>query len=198
MYIRYRVPPPDAKTYQLYQHNTLIMKLVAIFLPLFTALSAAAQVSNYHQEINEDGKQLVIQIDRIAQGKEFHYSNRFDVHGMSDEEKSALLRRVLDAVHQEEKKVFLPVGVPGLVEAREPGSEVKVMQQTDPFTKSVEEDTVTQRIKVSYLYVRNGEEHRYERTINKEGKTREEIDRLLKETEEELGFSSSESQTKIL
>lgn len=169
------------------------MKTLATLILLFAGLTAVAQRSNYHQDITDDGKNLSIRIDRVDKGKEFHYSNSFDVRGMSDEAKSALVRNVLESIRFEENKTITESSEPVWVEAAEPKIEVASVHQTVPFTKYVEEDTVMKRIKVSYQYVRNGEEHSFERTINKQGRTKEEIEKLIEETEESIGFSAKNS-----
>lgn len=169
------------------------MKTLATLLLLLAGLTAIAQQSNYRQDISDDGKNLNIRVDRVDKGKEFHYANTFDVRGMNDTEKSALVRRVLESVRFEGNKTTAEPSERVWVEAVEAKVEVASMHQTVPFTKSVVEDTIAQRIKVSYQYVRNGEEHSYERTINKQGRTKEEIEKLIEETEESIGFSVNNS-----
>jgi hypothetical protein len=176
------------------------MKLVTTLLLLLVGLTAFAQRSTYHQNITDDGKKLVIRIDQHKNGKEFHYSNSYDVRGMTDEERSALVSRVLDSVQFGEKGKTTTIkstwnesSERTWEEAPKPAVEVASVQRAVPFTKLVEEDTVAQRVKISYQYMRNGEEHSYERTINKQGKSREEIEKLIEETEESIGFSAKNS-----
>lgn len=177
------------------------MKILTTLFLLFVGFTTIAQRSSYRQDIHDTGKQLVIRVDGAENGKEFHFSKSFDILGMSDEEKSALIRRVLESVRfgEEDKSdartaaSWKEAGEPTWSETPEPKGAVASIQAAVPFTKLVEEDTVTQRIKVSYQYVRNGEEHSYERTINKQGKTREEIEKLIEETEESIGFAAKNS-----
>jgi hypothetical protein len=169
------------------------MKIVASLLLLFVGLTAVAQRSSYHQNIDDDGKKLVIRIDQHKNGKEFHYSNTFDVRGMSDEEKSALVRRVLDSVNFEEKAPDRRAESAVWVEATAPKAEVATAASAAPFTKAIEEDTKAGRIKVIYQYMRDGEERNYERTINRKGRTAEEIQQLIEETEECLGLTVKNS-----
>lgn len=56
------------------------------------------------------------------------------------------------------------------------------------FRKTTEEDTTAGRLKIRYEYLLNGEEFVYERTINTHGKTKKEIQKLIDETERELGI----------
>jgi hypothetical protein len=169
------------------------MKTLVTLMLLFAGFTAVAQRSSYRQDINDDGKKLVIRIDQHKNGKEFHYSNIFDVRGMNDEEKSALVRRVLDSVKFDEKPVAAGRPPSTWDEASESENEAATVTKEVPFTKTMEEDTLMKRIKVSYLYTRNGEEHSYERTINKQGRTEEEIQKLIEETEESIGFSTNNS-----
>ncbi|GAB2790403.1 hypothetical protein GCM10027275_39150 [Rhabdobacter roseus] len=56
------------------------------------------------------------------------------------------------------------------------------------FRKTTEEDTLAGRLKLRYEYILDGEEFVYERTINTPGKTKKEIQKLIEETERELGI----------
>ncbi len=168
------------------------MKIVTTLLLLFAGFTAMAQRSSYQQNINDDGKKLVIRIDQHKNGKEFHYSNTFDVREMSDEDKSALVRRVLDSVKFEEKASAKRTES-AWVEASAPKAEVATTAPAAAFTKAIEEDTEAGRVKVSYLYTRDGAEHSYERTFDKTQRTKEEIQQLIEETEECLGFTVKNS-----
>jgi hypothetical protein len=167
------------------------MKTLTALLLLLMGLTAVAQRSLYHQEIDDDGKRLTIRIDRQANGKTYHYSNTYDVRGMSEADKDVLVSRVLAAEKGQGGKAYTADARPeSPVAAPKPPVEVPVAstESAAPFKKTIEEDTVAHRIKVIYEYMRNGEEHSFEITINKEGRTEKEIQKRIEEAEESIGF----------
>lgn len=173
------------------------MKTLTTLLLLVMGLTTIAQRSSYHQEIDDDGKRLTIRIDWKANGKTVHYSNCYDVRGMSDADKEALVSRVLAAEKSGGGKVYTAADRPErpVVAAGQPVEVIVASAEPAvPFKKSIEEDTVANRIKVIYEYVRNGEEHSFEITINKEGRTREEIQRRIEEAEESIGFPTKTAE----
>ncbi|GAA4461752.1 hypothetical protein GCM10023189_37590 [Nibrella saemangeumensis] len=57
-----------------------------------------------------------------------------------------------------------------------------------PFTKTIEEDPGSGRLKMHYEYTKDGEQFIFERTVNAQGKTEKEKQRLIEETEKSLGL----------
>lgn len=191
------------------------MKTRATLFLLAMSFTAVAQQYSFHQEIDDDGKRLRIKIDIEEHGRSVHYSNTFNVSGMSKQEREELVSRTLDSVKsrkvQEDRHAAQgprPAKAPksaseattadcakssaeGWVtaEGEATASAVSTMEKEEPFQKSVEEDPVAKRIKVRYEYFENGEEHIFERTINTEGRTEREVKKLIEETEKSLGLT---------
>ncbi|MPR34845.1 hypothetical protein [Salmonirosea aquatica] len=172
------------------------MKTLNTLFLLLMGLASVAQRSSYHQEIDDDGKRLTIRIDRQANGKTYYYSNTYDVRGMSEADKDALVSRVLAAEKAEGGKAYTaaaPLESPAAAPQPPVAVVVASTEPVAPFKKTIEEDTVAHRIKVIYEYMRNGEEHSFEITIDKEGRTEKEIQKRIEEAEESIGFTPKSS-----
>lgn len=77
------------------------MKTILTSLLLSLCISAMAQQSRSaftHTSINDDDKTLSIQVDGTVDGKEISYNRRFNVRGMSSDQKDALKARVFDSL----------------------------------------------------------------------------------------------------
>lgn len=172
------------------------MKTLATFLLLAMAVTAVAQRSTYNQTIDENGGMMEIRIAMEEQGRSIRYENSFDVRGMSKEEKDDLISRVQEAV-----RTGKPVQTQthNTATGWKPSTSIRASAGTwaseetfatasasVPFDKSVEKDPEAMRLKVIYRYFSNGEEHILERTINTRGRTEQEIQEIIQETEESL------------
>ncbi|GAA4410373.1 hypothetical protein GCM10023187_34860 [Nibrella viscosa] len=205
------------------------MKTLLTLLLLSAGLTAVAQRSSLHQEINDNGKTLRIRVDAEQKGRaEIHYQRTFDVKGMSKEEKEALVSRVIDSLgivearhdvviikkQRENREPDANLATAAKPASKEAGyaetksvTSVKHTRTTttvndgtvassssgigstnNPFTKTIEEDPVSGRLKMHYEYTKDGEQFIFERTVNAQGKTEKEKQRLIEETEKSLGL----------
>ena len=76
--------------------------------------------------------------------------------------------------------------------ASSPAKTVTLIGGEKPFTKEVNDDPETGRLFMRYRYTKDGEEVIYERTINTQGKTDKDKQRIIRETEKELGLPSNQ------
>ena len=77
------------------------MKTILTSLFLALSLSALAQQSRYattHTSINDDDKELSIQVEGTVNGKAISYNRRFNVVGLSSAQKDALKNSVFDSL----------------------------------------------------------------------------------------------------
>ncbi|WP_247233095.1 hypothetical protein [Telluribacter sp. SYSU D00476] len=74
------------------------MKTLATLFLLAISFTAVAQQYLFHEEVHDDGKRLKIKVDIEEKGRSIHYSNTFNVSGMSKEEKEDLVARTLESV----------------------------------------------------------------------------------------------------
>lgn len=163
--------------------STLILTLL-----LLVGYTGAAQRTTYRLDIQKGGEQLEIRIDREDHGKELHYARTVDVQGMNQAEKLAVIREILHAVQFEGNEVRA-----GQDETIQVASVSPLPAKGSPISKLMEEDAQAGRVKVSYQYIVDGIEHSYERTFNRENRTEAEIQRLIVETEESIGFPMGNS-----
>lgn len=74
------------------------------FLTLFllglsvAALAQQSRTSMTHTSIDDDDKEMSIQVEGTVNGKDVHYSRRFNVAGMSSAQKEALKDNVFDSL----------------------------------------------------------------------------------------------------
>lgn len=188
------------------------MKLIATLFLLTAGLTVSAQHSNISKEVNDDGTTLSIRIDAGQDGHSWHYKRDFDVSGMNSEKKRDLEIRIVDSLGIAHRvraprapRQPIPARAPrrvtpttendcdAVAQASSGGYTRPVaMASTDsrmPYTKSVEEDLQTGRMRMRYEFNRDGVPHTYERTVEGRGKSEREKQRIIDETEKELGLS---------
>lgn len=72
-----------------------------------------------------------------------------------------------------------------------PGTVVRIGGDK-PYTKEINDDQETGRLFLRYRYTKDGEEYIYERTVNTQGKSDKEKQRIIRDTEKELGLPSTQ------
>ncbi|MFC5410976.1 hypothetical protein ACFPMF_16775 [Larkinella bovis] len=174
--------------------------------------------SSISRNISDNGKTLRIKIDVEQPNREIHFDEEFDATDMSKEEKDYLVSHIQDSlgVHI----VVSPPRPPkapafsrntkppryesgeGVTSSRTVGNRSKnednqlpknviVAPDGTPYTKTVIEDPENNRLKLKYEYKLDGEEHVFERTLNLQGKSEAEKQRLITDTEHGLGLSNA-------
>jgi len=176
------------------------MKTFALIACLGLSLTAFAQErSTISRSVNDDGKTLHIKIDIESSERTVHYDRSFDATAMGKDEKQALVRQIQDSlgVHVVVQPPRPPR--PARYESGEwtasngkstPGNVIVAPDGTS-YKKTVVEDGENGRLKLRYEYKLDGEEHIFERTINLQGKTEADKQRIVADTERSLGLSSA-------
>ncbi|GAB3316613.1 hypothetical protein GCM10027299_07090 [Larkinella ripae] len=174
--------------------------------------------SSISRNISDNGKTLRIRIDVEQSSREIHYDEEFDATGMSKEEKEYLVSHIQDSlgVHVAVSPPRPPKAPTFSRSTRPPryeSGEVVAVSRTagnrpkneesqlpknvivapdgTPYTKTVTEDAENNRLKLKYEYRLDGEEHVFERTLNVQGKSEAERQRLIADTERSLGLSNA-------
>ncbi|GAB3264072.1 hypothetical protein GCM10027347_30930 [Larkinella harenae] len=185
-----------------------------------SVVAVAQERSSVSRSISDNGKTVRIKIDVEQPGREVHYDEEFDATGMSKEEKDYLVSHIQDSlgVHVAVSPPRPPKApafsrntkppryesgeVAVAVNNRTTGNHVKnddgqlpknviVAPDGTPYTKTIIEDRENNRLKLKYEYKLDGEEHVFERTLNVEGKSETERQRLIADTERSLGLSNA-------
>ncbi|TDB65910.1 hypothetical protein [Arundinibacter roseus] len=167
------------------------MKTVPLLAFLLLSLTVLGQKTSFRQEIDDNGKHLSLRVELEEKGHKIQYCHTFVVRGMSNALKKELVDRLVDSLKSEliQQRISLHVAY-----EQQPAGPVVAMSHASlserlsqqPFQKSIEKDTLTGRLKVSYIYQIDGIENSYERTINTQNRSEEEIERLIEETEQEI------------
>lgn len=183
-------------------------------------MAVGQERSSISRSISDNGKTVRIKIDVEQPGREVHYDEEFDATDMSKEEKEYLVSHIQDSlgVHvavspprppkaptfsRNTKPPRFESGDVAVVNrnagtANRSKSEdsnlpknVIVAPDGTPYTKTVIEDSENNRLKLKYEYKLDGEEHVFERTLNVQGKSEAERQRLIVDTERSLGLSNA-------
>lgn len=76
--------------------------------------------------------------------------------------------------------------------AQSPSNQATLVGGSKPYTKEVNDDPETGRLFMRYRYTKDGEEYIYERTVNAQGKSDKEKQRIIRETEKEIGLPANQ------
>lgn len=185
-----------------------------------SVVAVGQERSSVSRSISDNGKTVRIKIDVEQPNREVHYDEEFDATGMSKEEKEYLITHIQDSlgVHvvvspprppkaptfsrntkppryeSGEGVVAVSNRTTGNPSKKDDGQlpkNVIVAPDGTPYTKTVVEDRENNRLKLKYEYKLDGEEHVFERTLNVEGKSETERQRLIADTERSLGLSNA-------
>ncbi|MFD1145211.1 hypothetical protein ACFQ4C_29035 [Larkinella insperata] len=185
-----------------------------------SVVAVGQERSSVSRSISDNGKTVRIKIDVEQAGREVHYDEEFDATGMSKEEKDYLVSHIQDSlgVHVAVSPPR-PPKAPGTLRSTRPpryeSGDVAVVNRNastanrsknddgnlpknvivapdgTPYTKTITEDSENNRLKLKYEYKLDGEEHVFERTLNVQGKSEDERQRLIADTERSLGLSNA-------
>ncbi|RAK02820.1 hypothetical protein LX87_00940 [Larkinella arboricola] len=185
-----------------------------------SVVAVGQERSSISRSISDNGKTVRIKIDVEQPNREVHYDEEFDATGMSKEEKDYLISHIQDSlgVHVVVSPPRPPKAPTFSRDTRPPRYEsgevatvnrnastvnrsrnedgnlpknVIVAPDGTPYTKTVIEDSDNSRLKLKYEYKLDGEEHVFERTLNVQGKSEAEKQRLIADTERSLGLSNA-------
>ena len=185
--------------------NHLAMK--KIFIILFTACNSMVfgQSRSISKSIHDDGKSMSIHFSGTVDGQTINYDQTFDLSFLDKSEQLALKENILDSLDlsfapvlespiallllEDEPEPVIPVKVPKVSVSKELNN---VQSQ-----KADKKQCVFKEVKYNsegemylhYKFVKNGEDFEYERTLNVTGKSEKERQRIMMETEQEVGIS---------
>jgi hypothetical protein len=176
-------------------------------------VGANAQQRILRQSIDDNGRKLLVEIDLERDGEPQRYRGRFDVSHLDKAGKKALLNHLLDSLRLprlERAVAFVEESGPALSGvASRPSRGVATASPVPlsaslspaapfaaktgtvvgaerglPYTKTVEEDPATGRLRLRYEYQREGDERVFERILDVRCKSKSEKKRLIEETDQ--------------
>ncbi|WP_128545983.1 hypothetical protein [Larkinella soli] len=181
--------------------------LLTLGLLAVSVAVTAQERSSISRCINDDGKKLTIKIDIESKDRNVHYERTFDSAEMDREEKEALVRQVQDSLgvriavastpkppkppRYESGETWVSNGNRSTGRSKnDDGLPKNVIVAPDgtPYTKTIIEDTENNRLKLRYEYKVDGQEHVFERTINLNGRSESDRQRIIADTERNLGL----------
>ncbi|MBE9460920.1 hypothetical protein ACFP1I_19710 [Dyadobacter subterraneus] len=176
------------------------------FIILLTTINSIAfgQSRSVSRSIEDDGKSVSIHISGTIDGQTIKYDHTFDLSFLDKSERLALKEKVLDSLDLSFPPPPEPP-IPPLFSDEDPEEEVSkaddetveiektehtetVCDKKQPFSKQIKYNAEGQMY-MHYQFVKNGEDFEYERTLNANGKSESERQRIIAETEQEIGFS---------
>ena len=190
------------------------MKSLLVVIAGLLSLSVIAQKTiSINHSINDDGKNLSINVKGSVNGKAVDYDRTFDVSGMNKEQKDALKRSVYDSLglpdpvapraplkpHAPVPAVELvappapptPAALP-VISSKTPYNELYSIGGDHPYTKEIKYNPKTGVLYMKYRFIRNGEEVTVEKSVDAKDKSKEERDQLIKKFEKETGILPAE------
>ena len=188
------------------------MKTLLTLLLFSLCFEATAQrLTSKH--VTTDGRQLRIRIDLEQAGRSIHYNRSFDVEDMNDDEVRLLENRVVDSLNrvmvdqsttatinrnyneraQKAYKDAHKAYTSTYVESSRANAEARATSTLSPSDVTptsvlVREDKENGRLWMQYTFEKDGEELIIERTANVIGKTEQEKQAIIKETERSFGI----------
>ena len=153
------------------------MKILATLLLSACSLMALAQhktKQSLHQDIDDDGKTLTINISGTTDGKPVQYYKQFNVAGMSKPVKEAMINRITDSLgvnRHNNQPVPPPVGARSV---------------TSTVHSSVHEHNDT--MVVTITGTRNKGPFNYNRNFNVKGLSKQQKDAIVRHVTDSLGI----------
>jgi len=80
------------------------MKLTLTYFLFLIAITASSQQPKINKSIDDNGKTMKVKISGQSYGRDFKYSNTFDVKGMDASEKDSIINDVLNILNLEALK----------------------------------------------------------------------------------------------
>ena len=176
------------------------------FIILLTTINSIAfgQSRSVSKSIEDDGKSVSIHISGTIDGQTIKYDHTFDLSFLDKSERLALKEKVIDSLDLSFPPAPEPP-IPPLFSDEDPEEEVStadienietektehtemICDKKRPFSKQIKYNSEGQMY-MHYQFVKNGEDFEYERTLNANGKSESERQRIIEETEQEIGFS---------
>jgi hypothetical protein len=157
------------------------MKIIATILLSACSLMALAQhktKQSLHQDIDDDGKTLTINISGTTGGKAIQYYKQFNVAGMSKQVKEAMINRITDSLGiNRHNNPTVPPLAPAPVGARSVTSSVH---------SSVHEHNDT--LVVTITGTRNNAPLNYNRNFNVKSLSKQQKDAMVRHVTDSLGI----------
>jgi len=157
------------------------MKIIAILLLSACSLVALAQnktKQSLHQDIDDDGKTLTINISGTTGGKPIQYSKQFNVTGMSKQVKDAMINHITDSLGiNKHNNPPAPPSAPSPVGARSVTSSVH---------SSVHEHNDTMVITITGT--KNNLPLNYNRNFKVKGLSKQQKDAIVRHVTDSLGI----------
>lgn len=195
------------------------MKKIFLAFAIFTSSAVVAQKnSSTEQRINDDGKKLSITIKGTVDGKKIDYSEAYDITGLSEKQKDALVHRVYDSLGVAypippkppvapappappvapkppaepvalELKAPVAPGDEPVVIARSEFDESMAVGGNRPFTREINYNPQSGLLYMKYKFLKNNEEVTYEKSVDAKNSTKEERTEMVKKYQVEIGLS---------
>ncbi|GLU51728.1 hypothetical protein Dfri01_11890 [Dyadobacter frigoris] len=176
------------------------------FIILLTTVNSIAfgQSRSVSKSIEDDGKSMSIHISGTIDGQTITYDHTFDLSFLAKSERMALKEEVLDSLDlsfppapkspmtplfDEEPEPEIYKKHENRVTERTENTQIEICDKKQPFSKQIKYNAEGQMY-MHYQFVKNGEDFDYERTLNANGKSERERQRIIAETEQEIGFST--------
>ncbi|MCF0057942.1 hypothetical protein [Dyadobacter sp. CY356] len=181
------------------------------YIFLFFAVSnsvAFGQSKTVCRSVATDGNALSIHMSGNIDGEEFDFDHTFDISSLDKIARLVFKDKILDSLDvlvAEIPEHTIPTVPIAAKPPKAPKSEVTVdMEETStsdnhdnnnrpaakkPFSKQIKYNAAGEMY-MHYQFIKNGEDFEYERTLNANGKSEAERQRIITETEKEIGFST--------
>lgn len=159
------------------------MKILTTLLLSVCSLMALAQnqtKQSLHQDIDDDGKTLTINISGTSGGKPIQYYKQFNIAGMSKQIKEAMINRITDSLGvNRHRNTPLPPSAPAPVNTRSVTSSVH---------SSVQEHNDTMEVLITGT--RNNVPLHYNRNFKIKGLSKQQKDAMVRYITDSLGIGS--------
>lgn len=165
--------------------------LITLLVSGCATAAVAQQHTNGHisQHIHDDGKIMSVVIDYDAHGNTLHYDREFNVAGMSQAQKDALVDRITDSLKvSRPAKPALPSPPPAPAGPVMASASSSHKGHTN-FHSDIDDDGSTLRL--SFHGEQRGTPIDYQRTFDVKGMSRAEKDQLVKHITDSLGVSEA-------
>lgn len=176
------------------------------FIILLTTINSIAfgQWRSVNKSIEDDGKSMSIHISGTIDGKTIKYDHTFDLSFLDKSERMALKEKVLGSMDlsfpaapkspiapllDEESEPEISEKLDGEIIEITENTQTEICDKKQPFSKQIKYNAEGQMY-MHYQFVKNGEDFEYEKTLNANGKSEKERQRIIAETEQEIGFST--------
>lgn len=157
------------------------MKILITLLLAASSFVASAQnktKQSLHQDIDDDGKTMTINISGTSGGKAIQYYKQFDVAGMSKKVKDAMVNRITDSLginrHNNPPE---PPSAPATVSSRSVTSSVH---------SSIHEHNDTMVVQITGT--RNNKPLNYNRNFKVKGLSKQQKDAIVRHVTDSLGI----------